>query len=156
MAPGKIFAKRWGWAAAAIVIIAVAGTVYWWRFAPIGGKPLSSFPENISTRDMKAGELASFVIGLQIRGRRATDEQPFTVTVNPDNTALYEFERLGAQAGTYQKTVGKWWVSDYRFCMRIKGFAFGAPACPVIAKHGATLTATRPTNGRPLPWTISK
>ena len=154
-APAKASLK-WVWAVVAVVVIAVGAGIGYWQLARPGAKPLSSFPENISTSDMKASELASFVIGMKIRGERVTDGQPFTVTVNPDHTVLYEFERTGAQAGTYQKIVGKWWVEDFHFCMQIRGFAFNEPACPVIEKHGSKLGAKRPKDGQPLPWKFSK
>jgi class 3 adenylate cyclase len=149
--------RNWLWAAAAAVALAaLAGGIGYWRFAPVGVRPLSSFPENVSTGNMKADDIAAFMAGMKISGHRTIDGAGFTITLNPDKTTLYEFAGTGNLQGTTERIVGKWWVKDYRFCMQMRAFNFGKPACPVVTKHGRELTALRPKNGAVVPLTFSK
>lgn len=138
--------------AAAVAVVVISGGVVYWQANKGGPAPLSSFPENITTDEMQAGEIASLMAGMTISGKRNLDDQPFNIVLNADQTASYTF----GSSGTTQNLTGKWWTRDFQFCMQIPKFAFGQKACPRIVKRGAELSAVRPVNGVTLPWTFSK
>ncbi len=142
-------------AAAVLLIISVAGVVFWrsWERGPM---PLSAFPENISTENMRAKDIEALMAGITISGQRRSDNQPFEIVLNADKTASYTFSGSGKLSGETLREIGRWWVEDYRFCMQLPKFAMGQKACPRIIKSGQTLEAVRPVNGVTLPWTLKK
>lgn len=150
--------RNWLWAGAAAVVFlaAIAGGIGYWKFAPGGVRPLSSYPDGASTASMRAPEIEDFVTGITVRGKRPTDGAAFTITLNPDKTTLYELAGAGNRPASSRTIAGKWWAQDFKFCMQMPAFNFGRPACPVITKEGETLTATRPANGEVVPLKFSK
>lgn len=141
-------------AAAVIAVVVIGGGVYWQFFAR-GPVTPSALPENVSTNEMRADEIAGFMTGMTITGNRNTDNMPFTIVLNADKSASYEFAGSGPLEGTTQRLSGRWWTEDAHFCLQIPKFAQGQPACPHIVKSGSTITAIRP-NGVTLPWTLKK
>ena len=139
---------------AAVVVAAAA--VGFWQLYPRGPASLSSFPANISTDDMRADEIATFMAGMTIQGFRTIDGRPFTIVLNADRTADYRFNRTGELAGTLQRETGKWRVVDYFFCMRFRAFAMGQEICPRIVKNGDKIIATNRRDGTPFSWTLSR
>ena len=142
--------------AAAVALLVVIGGVTFWQFSQRGAAPLSSFPQNISSDDMRAGDIERLMAGMTISGRRNIDDQPFTIVLNPDKSVSYTFTGSGKLSGKTISQTGRWWVEDFRFCMQIPKFAAGQRACPRIVKNGETISAVRPINDEKLPWTISK
>jgi class 3 adenylate cyclase len=135
---------------AALVLIAVGA----WVLYPRGPKPLSAYPENVSTDDLRASDLKDFAAGITVAGRRL-DNLPFKFHLNPDMTAEYELDRSTQTSSFIHRETGSWRVEDYRFCVRFRQFNHGQEACPRIVKHGTKLSATRP-NGAPLDWTVTR
>jgi adenylate cyclase len=142
--------------AGAIVVVAAAAGIGFWQFYPRGPAPLSSFPANISTDDMRADEIAALMTGMTIQGIRAVDSQPFTIVLNADRTADYGFGRSGELAGTMHRETGRWRADDYFFCMQFRAFARGQEICPRIIKNGDKITATNRRDGTSFGWTLSK
>lgn len=142
--------------AAAFAVIVVAGAIAFWQFSARGPAPLTSLPANISTDEMRAGEIAAFMTGMTISGNRASDGQPFTIVLNADMTANYQFARTGELSGTVERVIGKWRSEDFRFCMQLRNFNYGKELCPRIEKNGLKLTAQARRDGRLLPWSLSK
>jgi hypothetical protein len=100
-----------------------------------------------------ADDITALMAGVAISGHRNLDNQPFTILLNPDQTANYSF---GGDGGATHNETGRWWTEDHRFCLQVPRFARGQRACPRIVKSGATLTAVRPVDGVVLPWTLVK
>lgn len=142
--------------AAAVAVVGISGGTIYWQSSDHGIAPLSSFPENFSTDDMDAEQIESLMAGMTISGKRAIDNQPFSIVLNADKTASYTFGGSGNISGRAINYTGEWWTGDFQFCMRIPKFAFGQKACPTIIKHGSKVSAVRPVNGEELPWTLSK
>jgi adenylate cyclase len=142
--------------ASAVVMVAGAAAVGIWQFYPREPAPLSSFPANISTDDMRADEIAALMTGMTIQGIRAVDSQPFTIVLNADRTADYRFGRTGELAGTMHRETGRWRADDYFFCMQFRAFARGQEICPRIIKNGDKITATNRRDGTSFGWTLSK
>ena len=117
--------------------------------------PLAAFPENVSTDQLRAGEIESLMAGMTISGLRNADNQPFEIVLNPDKTTDYTFGAGGQNGPRFHET-GRWWAEDNRFCMQVAKFAMGQQACPKIIKTGQAITAVRPTTGETLPWTLTK
>ncbi|WP_193367842.1 adenylate/guanylate cyclase domain-containing protein [Pelagibius marinus] len=141
-------------AAAAVVVVAAAAAAFWfWSQSAQGPKPLAAFPESLTTDSLVADDIVALMAGVTISGRRASDDQPFTIVLNSDRSANYSFS--GDSGAAFNET-GRWWTEDYRFCLQIPRFARGQRACPRIVKSGATLTAVRPIDGVVLPWTLVK
>ncbi len=141
-------------AAAAAVVVAAAAAAFWfWPQSAPGPKPLAAFPENVTTDSLAADDIVALMAGVSISGRRALDSQPFTIILNPDQTANYSFS--GDGGATFNES-GRWWAEDRRFCLQVPRFARGQQACPRIVKSGASLTAVRPVDGQVLPWTLVK
>lgn len=147
--------RRLALIAGALVLAAVTSGVGVWRWYPRGPRPLTSFPAATSTDGMRAAEIEAFVTGMTIRGLRVLDDQPFTIVLNTDKTAHYEFGRTGELKGTLSRETGRWRTEDFRFCMHFRTFAAGREVCPRIVKEGSKVYATRP-NGEPLEWSFSK
>lgn len=137
-------------------VVVVAAAVGFWQLYPRGPASLSSFPANISTDDMRADEIATFMAGMAIQRFRTIDGRPFTIVLNADRTADYSFNRTGELAGILQRKPGKWRVVDYFFCMRFRAFAMGQEICPRIIKNGEKIIATNRRDGTPFSWTLSK
>lgn len=156
-APVSVSSRRaagWRLPVAAAFVVALAGVTALWLYgdrAP-GPKPLSAFPENVTTDALMAGDIADLMTGVTISGRRAADDLPFKIVLNPDKSASYTY---GAGGESLSET-GRWWVEDHRFCLQVPRFAMGERACPRIVKSGQALTAVRPVNGRILPWSLKK
>jgi adenylate cyclase len=145
---------RWPVAAgSALVLLAVIGGAAYWYFGTHGP---ASIPATITTDEMRADQIAAFMTGVTIRGTRRIDGQPFTIVLNADKTASYEFPRAGAANGTTEHITGTWRASDFRFCMQIKHFGQGRELCPRIEKDGAQVIARGRRNGQQLPWTLTK
>jgi hypothetical protein len=139
---------------AAAVVLAGAAIGFWFLIQPAQGpKPLAAFPESLTTDSLVADDIVALMAGVTISGRRASDDQPFTIVLNPDRTANYSFGGDGAAA---YNEIGRWWSEDHRFCLQVPRFARGQQACPRIVKSGETLTAVRPIDGVVLPWTLVK
>ncbi len=147
-------AVAWRLPAAAGFVALLAGVTALWLHgdrAP-GPRPLSAFPENVTTDLLMAGDIEALMAGVTISGRRAADDLPFKIVLNPDKSASYTY---GADDETFSET-GRWWVEDRRFCLQVPRFARGERACPRIVKKGQALTAVRPVNGQVLPWSLAK
>jgi class 3 adenylate cyclase len=112
-------------------------------------------PRPVATTDLAAAEIATLVTGLTIEGTRQKDGQPFTIELHDGGRADYSFPRAGAGAGTTFRAAGTWWTEEGRFCMQIRGFNQGQPACPVFRREGKRVSAQRP-NGEPLAWKLSR
>lgn len=146
--PGKS-AMTMGLAAAGLLFI--AGAWYWMTREP-PSSPVASLPDSVSTDNMDAGQIAEFVAGLKIEGRRLLDDQPFTITLERDKTVIYEF---ATNDGGKVRITGTWRSVDNRFCMQMKQFAAGREVCPRIVKRGGELKAER-GSGTALNWSISR
>ena len=105
---------------------------------------------------MRADEIKAFMSGMTISGKRAIDGQPFTIVLNADLTASYQYSRTGELSGTVEHVTGKWRAEDFRFCMRLRQFSQGRELCPRIEKNGLKLTANARRDGRLLPWSLTK
>lgn len=143
---------------AGVAVLVIAGGVAAWLLENAGSElvPLSSFPENVSTTDMRADQIKSFVTGMTIKGHRAIDDKPFQIAINKNKTVRYEFALAGSlDNGPTNVVIGTWRAEDFHFCMRMNLFAFGREICPTIVKTGSKISARRP-NGDPLPWSISR
>ena len=126
-----------------------------WNFYLRGPAPIASFPENISTDNMRSKDIEAFMAGMNIQGISRKNGRPFTITVKQDNTVDVAMGRSGALEGTTFRETGKWWAENYRFCMQFSRFAQGRQLCPRIVKTGEKITATR-RDGSSIPWTINK
>jgi len=142
--------------AAAVLLVVVAGGVGYWQFSARAPAPLSSIPTDISTDEMHADEIRTFMSGMKIVGNRKLDGQPFTIVLNPDMTLTYEFPRTGELSGTMERANGTWRTEDFSFCMQVRQFGQGRELCPRIEKNGLKLTARARQDGMLLPWTLSK
>ena len=138
-----------GLALAGLVIVAGA---WFWMNTPSPSPSLASLPANTSTQNMTAEQIAVFVAGLKIEGRRLRDDLPFTIMLGEDKTATYEFP---ANNGGKETITGKWRAEDHRFCMKLARFASGREVCPRIVRQGDTYHAER-GDGTVLKWTLSK
>ncbi len=139
----------------ALVVVLAVGAVAVWLAYPRGPVPITSFPSQASTDSLRAGEIEALVTGMAIEGVRAVDGQPFSIRLNADKTAHYEFGRPGALRGAVQRETGRWRVEDYTFCMQFRRFNEGREACPRIVKDGSRVFATR-ADGTRLGWTLSR
>ena len=117
--------------------------------------PLASFPENISTSEMRADEIKKLMTGMTIIGVRKSDGLPFKIELNPDMTADYEFPRKGKLTGTLQQIIGEWWTEDALFCMQLEFFSKGNEVCPRIEKTGSKLTMFTNKSGQQK-WSLGK
>lgn len=142
--------------AAAVSLIIATGGIAYWQFSARNSMPISSFPASISTDDMHADEIRAFMSGMTISGIRKKDGQPYTIVLNADMTASYQFPRTGELSGTVERITGQWRVEDFRFCMQIRQFGQGVEHCPRIEKDGSKLTANSRRDGRLLPWSLNK
>ena len=142
--------------AVAVAVIIFAGGIAYWQMSPGGPAPLASFPANISTDEMRADEIKAFVSGMTISGNRGLDGQPFTIVLNADLTASYQYSRTGELSGTVERVTGTWRAEDFRFCLQLRQFAQGRELCPRIEKNGLKLTANSRRDGQLLPWSLSK
>lgn len=161
MAPSRMSAANVRWRsllaiAVALILVAAVGGVAYWRLSKNVPLPLSAFPENISTDEMRADDIEALMAGVTISGLRVSDNQPFRILLSADKTASYTFVGSGDLSGATIRETGRWWVEDFRFCMQVPKFAMGRKACPRIVKTGQTLAAVRPINGETLPWTLTK
>jgi class 3 adenylate cyclase len=138
--------------AGVVLTVAIAGVAYW-RLAPRGALPLSAFPENISTDEMDASDIASLVTGMTIAGRRQVDDRPFRITLAADGVAAYAVD---GESGTALRETGRWWAYDRQFCLQVPQFAQGSRLCPRIVKTGPQIAAVRPTTGIMLPWMLTR
>lgn len=145
-----------GGLAALVAIAAIGGGAAYWQSREASDAPLSAFPENFSTDEMDANEIAALMTGMTISGTRAADNQPFAIVLNADRTTSYTFDGSGAQSGQTLSFTGRWWARDSQFCMQTPKFAFGQKACPRIVRQGAKISAIRPVNGMVLPWALNK
>jgi adenylate cyclase len=161
-APGAGTGTAWRWPTAAAALVVVVGAVaapWFWGSTQQSAKPLSAFPENITTDSMPAGDIAALIAGVTISGQRASDDKPFRIVLNADGIASYAFGDLGdlgGQGGEVYSETGRWWVEDHRFCLQVPRFALGKQLCPRIVKTGASLAAVRPNDDMVLPWTLEK
>ena len=154
-AAGKPEWRRWAVIAAVLVVLIAAGAAAYWQFAAHSPATMASLPENASTDKLAADEITALMTGMTITGTRNIDGEPFTIVLNADKSASYEFRGSGPLEGTTQHYTGHWWADNARFCMQMPNFAHGEPACPNVVKQGSTFTALR-HNGRQLPWTLKK
>jgi class 3 adenylate cyclase len=139
----------------AVVVLVVAGLgAGAWVLYPRGPKPLSAFPENVSTDDLRASDLKNFATGITVAGHRM-DGLPFKFHLNPDMTASYELDRSSQTNGFIHRETGSWRVEDYRLCVTFRQFNHGQEACPRIVKQGTQLSAAR-KNGDALDWTVTR
>jgi hypothetical protein len=90
---------------------------------------------------MNADEIKNFMTGMSIFGFRITDNVPFSIKMNADMTATYEFSQKGELTGTTQKIMGKWRTEDAVFCFQVAFFAKGREICPEIKKNSSQLSA---------------
>ncbi len=141
-------------AAAAFAIALAAAAIWAWVLPGTAPRPLSSFPESVTTDSLSAGEIESLMAGVTISGARNLDERPFTIRLNADGTLTYTFG--GEDGAAAQSLAGRWWTGEHLFCLQVAKFAQGQRACPRIVKSGTTLTAVRPRDGQALPWTLAK
>ena len=132
----------------------IFGGLGFWHFSKDGITPLTAFPENISTTDMSADEIKSFMTGMSIFGFRLTDKVPFSIKMEADMTATYEFAQKGELTGTTQKIMGKWRTEDALFCFQVAFFAKGRELCPEIRKNGSKLTSS--TSKGKKTWILKK
>lgn len=139
--------------AAAVVVVAASIAFWFWSQPAQGPQALAAFSDSLTTDSLLAGDIEALMAGVTISGRRASDDQPFTIVLNPDRTANYSFGGDGAAA---YNEIGRWWTEDHRFCLQVPRFARGKRACPRIVKAGETLSAVRPVDGVVLPWTLVK
>ena len=146
--------RRAAMIAAASVAVAVIGAGAW-MLIPRGPKPLSDYPDMVSTGDLRSSDLKDFVIGMTLTGKRRNDGRPFKIRFNADMTADYEFDRSDIAPGNVYRETGRWHVEDYRFCFQLRKFNLGNEACPRIVRDGVRLTAIRPS-GAALDWTVTK
>lgn len=115
---------------------------------------LSSFPESVSTDDLRADDIVAFMTGMTIKGIRR-DGRPFTIVLNADRTVSYSLARPAGEVGVMARFTGEWRAEDHRFCLRIPRFARGQERCPRIVKEGQKVTAVR-RDGMVLPWSLAK
>jgi class 3 adenylate cyclase len=137
------------------VAFVLLGGLGFWQFAKVSVVPLTSFPENISTKEMTADEIIKFMAGMTIIGIRRFDGLPFTIELNADMTANYEFPRKGELTGTVQQITGEWRTEDSRFCMQLAFFAKGREVCLWVEKNGSKLTMFSKKSGQKK-WSLSK
>jgi class 3 adenylate cyclase len=142
--------------AAAASLIVVVGGIGYWQLPARNPVPITSFPVNISTDEMHADEIRAFMSGISISGNRTIDGQPFTIVLNADMTASYQFPRTGELSGTMERITGTWRTEDSRFCLHLQQFAYGREVCPRIEKDGLKLAARARRNGALLPWSLTK
>ena len=135
-----ILRGRLGIAACAVFFVFLGGLGFW-HFSKEGLTPLTSFPAVISTNEMNADEIKNFMTGMSIFGFRITDNVPFSIKMNADMTATYEFAQKGELTGTTQKIMGKWRTEDAVFCFQVAFFAKGRELCPEIKKNSSQLSA---------------
>ncbi len=140
---------------AALVILLAAGAGAFWGFYPPDPAPLASFPANFSTDTMLSKDIEALVAGMTIQGISKRTGRPWTIKLMAGGTANVEFERPAAASGTKSRDSGKWWATDYRFCMQFSMFAKGRQMCPTFIRKGQTLSVSRP-DGTLLQWTLKK
>ena len=144
---------RLGIAAVAVFSVCLGGLGFW-HFSKPGLTPLTSFPEVVSTNEMNADEIKNFMTGMSIFGFRLYDDVPFSIKMNADMTATFEFAQKGELTGTTQKIMGKWRTEDALFCFQVAFFAKGRELCPEIKKNGSKLTSV--TQKGKKPWVLKK
>jgi hypothetical protein len=142
--------------AAIVAATVVVGGLAFWQLSPPGSAPLTEFPTIVSIDEMRAEEIRAFMSGMAINGNRTSDGQPFTIVLNADMTANYQFARTGDLSGTMARVVGKWRAEDSRFCMQIQHFSAGREVCPRIEKNGYEITARSGRDSTLLSWSLTK
>lgn len=147
--------KRFWLAGALLALVAAAGGVWWWQSNPSLPGPFATLPANIPTSEMSAAQVRDFMSGMIIRGSRRSDKRFFSVSLEPDMTAKFEFVRVGDSTAVEAPVLGSWSAEDSRFCMQVRTLNLGRPICPTVAKKDATIRAYRP-DGSLIPWTLSK
>jgi class 3 adenylate cyclase len=149
-------ARRWIVAAAAVVLVVAAGGIAYREFMTGGPEPLSDFPSGTTSDSLSADRIAALMAGVTIAGTRNVDGQKFSIHLNPDKTATYEFAKADAPNGTTVRIVGQWWTDERRFCMQIPNFGYGRRYCPQIVVDAGELRAKRRFDGGEIPWTLTK
>lgn len=147
--------RRVAVAVAALVVLLAAGAGAYWGLSPPASAPLASFPASFSTDTMLSKDIEALAAGMKIQGISIVTGRPFTIELKAGGAADVEFERRQAPAGTKSRDRGKWWATDYRFCMQFPTYAQGREMCPTFIGKGQTLSASR-GDGTPLEWTLKK
>jgi class 3 adenylate cyclase len=141
-------------AAAAVAASIIIGLVAWlfWPVPPVTLEQAQVRPSTPPIEKSTGDEIKGLITGITISGKRKSDGQSFSIAIEEDGIVIY---RLGSEDDPVS-IVGRWWVENTMFCMQVRQFLQGRPACPIIVEKDGELTARRRRDGAVLPWRLAK